>query len=128
MADSRIDPMPAPAPRAVWIDLRCMPQPHGLYQDARPHGVMARITQLADIVGAIARWRPHFVCIDYDYPDGARLDAVPRVRREFPQLPVLMFTDYHTEALAVWALRHRVWDYRVKPVTVSTLRRLFEVL
>ena len=119
---------PVTESRAVWIDLRCVPQQRGLSHEAQAHSAIARVTQLAEIASAIARGRPHFACIEYDYPDGARLAAVPLLRREFPSLPVLMFTEYHTEALAVWAFRNRVWDYRVKPVTSETLGRLFEVL
>ena len=114
--------------RAVWIDLRCAPQQPGLWPEARPHCDLARITQLAEAPLAIAAHRPHFVGIEYDYPDRARLAAVSWVRRQFPALPVLMFTEYHTEALAVWALRSRGWDYRVKPVTAETLARLIEAL
>jgi len=115
-------------PRAVWVDLRCLPQRPGLSADAQPYCSASRITQMTEVVPAIAAQRPHFVAIEYDYPDRARLAAVPVVRRAYPALPVLMFTEYHTEALAVWAFRCRVWDYRVLPVTSDMLARLIEVL
>ncbi len=114
--------------RAVWMDLRCLSQQRGLWLDAQPHCDVQRITQLAEVSSSIAAQRPHFLAIEYDYPDRARLAAVPLVRRGFPALPVLMFTEYHTEALAVWAFRCRVWDYRVMPVTAATLVRLIEVV
>ncbi|HQQ68850.1 MAG TPA: helix-turn-helix domain-containing protein [Alicycliphilus sp.] len=114
--------------RALWIDLRCMPQQRGLWPDVQPLCDVLRITQMAELAPAIAAQRPHFVGVEYDYPDRASLAAVPLVRREFPGLPVLMFTEYHTEALAVWALRCRVWDYRVMPVTADMLAHLIEVL
>jgi len=115
-------------PRAVWMDFRCMPQQRGLCPDAKPHCDVLRITRLDEIHSAVAEHRPRFFCIEYDYPDQGRLRAVPLVRREFPALPVLMFTESHSEALAVWAFRSRVWDYRVKPVTTGTLARLIEGL
>lgn len=105
-----------------------MPQQRGLWADARALCSVTRITQMAEAVAAIAAQRPHFVGMEYDYPDRARLAAVPLVRRAYPALPVLMFTEYHTEALAVWAFRCRVWDYRVLPVTADMLARLVEVL
>ena len=114
--------------RAVWIDLRCMSEQRGLLPDARPHCEPLRVTQLADVPRAVTAHRPQFVCIEYDYPDRARLAAVPLVRREFPALPVLMFTEYHSEALAIWAFRSRVWDYRVKPVAAETIARLVEAV
>lgn len=42
-----------------------------------------------------------------------------RVKSEHPGLPMLMLTEYHSEAVAIWALRARVWDYIVKPVSVE---------
>jgi AraC-like DNA-binding protein len=38
------------------------------------------------------------------------------LRREHPSVPTIMFTEQHSESLAVWALRVRVWNYFVKPV------------
>ena len=32
-----------------------------------------------------------------------------------------MFTEFHSEALAVWALRARVWNYFIKPVCITEL-------
>lgn len=115
-------------PRAVWIDFCCMPQPHGLFGDARPHCDVLRISRLSDLAGAVALHHPQFLCVEYDYPDRGRLRAVALARREFPSLPLLMFTEFHSEALAVWAFRWRVWDYRVKPVSAQTLARLIESL
>ncbi|HFC52811.1 MAG TPA: AraC family transcriptional regulator [Gammaproteobacteria bacterium] len=37
-----------------------------------------------------------------------------------------MLTEQHSEALAVWALRNRIWDYLVKPLTPLDLRRSVE--
>src|SRR6185312_3929078 len=36
--------------------------------------------------------------------------------------------EYHSEALAVWAYRHRVWDYRVKPIPDEALSRVLGAL
>lgn len=114
--------------RAVWIDLCCMPHKQGLWRDVQTQCEVTCITQMTEVASTIAAQRPHFAAIEYDYPDRARLAAVPLVRREFPDLPLLMFTEFHTEALALWAFRSRVWDYRVKPVDAETLTRLIDVL
>jgi hypothetical protein len=34
----------------------------------------------------------------------------------------------HSESLAVWAFRNRVWNFLVKPVRTSELRANFDVL
>jgi len=66
-------------------------------------------------------------CLDFDYPDSTRLQLVSLLRREVPTLPLLMFTEYHSEALAIWAFRSGIWDYRVKPIASSALRRSIDV-
>lgn len=86
------------------------------------------LTWPEEVVSAVQEWRPNFVFVEYDYPDRVRLRTIPLLRRHFPELPVLMLTVYHSEALATWALRHRVWGYRVKPITENVLSRLIEVL
>ena len=39
-----------------------------------------------------------------------------------------MITEHHSEQLAIWALRTRVWDYIVKPVLIDDLNRSIELL
>ena len=49
----------------------------------------------------------------------------------FADMLMLMFTTAHSEALAVWAFRARVWNYLVKPVLAEeldlNLQRLAEI-
>lgn len=114
------------APRVLWLDYCCAPQRHSLFQVAQARSDARRITWPAEVLSTVHAFAPNAVCIEYDYPDQTRLRAIPLVRRTFPALPVLMLTEYHSEALAVWAYRHRVWDYRVKPVTHEVLSRVLD--
>ncbi|WHZ19891.1 MAG: hypothetical protein OJF55_002040 [Rhodanobacteraceae bacterium] len=114
--------------RAVWIDFCRVPNQHGLYVDAQRDCDVLRVTLPEVIPSAIQGHRAQFVCIEYDYPDRTRLRAVPLVKREFPALPLLMLTEFHSEALAIWAFRSRVWDYRVKPIDTNTLARLVNAM
>ena len=47
-------------------------------------------------------------------------------RDDHPALPILMLTDTHSEELAVWAMRTRVWNYLVKPVPLRELKSNLE--
>lgn len=116
------------APRVLWLDYCSVPQRHGLFEVAHDCGNAQRISWPADVLHAVRTFEPDAACVEYDYPDRARLRAIPLVRRAFPTLPVLMLTEYHSEALAVWAYRHRVWDYRVKPIPEESLSRVLDVL
>lgn len=114
--------------RAVWIDFCRVPHRHGLCLDAQHDCDVLRVTTPGAIPAAVRGHRAQCICIEYDYPDQARLRAIPLVRREFPALPLLMLTEFHSEALAVWAFRSRVWDYRVKPIDEKTLARLVDAM
>ena len=62
---------------------------------------------------------PSAICFDYDFPDKYGLDLLRSTRMNFPTLPVLLLTEQHSEALAIWALRMRVWDFLVKPLNAA---------
>lgn len=71
---------------------------------------------------------PDVICLDYDFPTKASLKALPDIKQKHPSVPILMLTVQHSEALAVWAFRSRVWDYLVKPISNDELRRCLEGL
>lgn len=116
------------AVRLLWIDL-CRPSlANGLFRFISTRHEAVMVDRLESVAEAMHQFRPQLACIEFDYPDEARLQAVPALKRIAPALPLLMFTEHHSEALAVWAFRSGVWDYRVKPVTHQTLARSIEVL
>ena len=114
--------------RLLWIDLCGQSPVRGLLQSVPAAYEVARVDRFESVPGTIRQFRPQIACIEFDYPDQARLRAVPMLIRTFPALPVLMFTEYHSEALAVWAFRSGVWDYRVKPLGERILNRSIELL
>ena len=67
--------------------------------------------------------RPNIFCFEYDYPDTGGLRLLEETKRRYPSIPLLMMTEQHSEALAVWALRSRVWNYLVKPITPEVFAR-----
>lgn len=67
-------------------------------------------------------------CFDFDFPDIASLSMLSEAKQQYTSVPMLMFTEQHSEALAVWALRTRIWDYFVKPVIDSSVTASLERL
>lgn len=114
--------------RAVWFDFCYLPHPWGLFRDVQQSTDVLRVTAPARIHTAVREHCPHFACIEFDYPNAACLQSVTRIRHTYPALPLLMLTEYHSEALAIWAFRSGVWDYRVKPIAARTLHHIVEVL
>lgn len=114
--------------RVLWVDLCVLAQQPRL-SAAVPHDHrLLVIDRTEDFARAVREFQPGLACIEFDYPDACRLHGFAYVRHAFPALPLMMFTEYHSEALAVWAFRSGVWDYRVKPVDGATLARSIEVL
>lgn len=64
---------------------------------------------------------PKLVCFDYDLPDQYGLDILQKTKARYPLLPFLMITDDHSIDLAIWALRSRLWDYFLKPVSTDAV-------
>ncbi len=59
---------------------------------------------------------------DFDDPNPACLQLMQSIKRKCPSVPIVMLTESHSEELAVWAFRARVWNYLVKPVPLRELR------
>lgn len=68
------------------------------------------------------------ICLDYDYPDIPGLSFLTETKKLYPSIPVIMLTVQHSEDLAVWAFRARVWDYLVKPVSTRDVGRCLDGL
>lgn len=68
--------------------------------------------------------KPDFMCFEYDYPDCDSLNLLKQTRKLYPSTPTIMFTLQHSEDLAIWALRNRVWDYYYKPISKSCIGEL----
>lgn len=77
---------------------------------------------------AIKAHAPQFVCFELDDPSPSYLSTLANTRREHPSLPVLLITGCSSEAVAIWALRIRVWDFLVKPVSIDELIQRITVL
>lgn len=116
------------AVRILWVDLCVLPTRQGPCRLIPAQHSVGKIDRTRCPIEAVNQWQPAFACIEFDYPDRACLRVVEVLRQAFPELPVFVLTEYHSEALAVWAFRVGVWDYRVKPVDAATLTRSIEVL
>lgn len=71
----------------------------------------------------IEDYSPLAIGFDFDYPDRTGLQLLRATKRKYPSLPMLMLTLQHSEALAIWAFRSKVWDYLVKPIPRREVER-----
>ncbi len=81
---------------------------------------------LADARRALERFIPDVVLIDLNLPDGKGLDLLPSLPMQPPDgtVPVIVMTGNATVESAIEGLRHGIWDYLLKPISIPRLRSL----
>jgi AraC-like DNA-binding protein len=115
-------------PRLLWFDCTTGVQDAELQVQCATIFEVAQALDVADAVATIEHAKPNVLCFDFDHPDQSRLSAMQVVKKTYPKLPILMLTLDHSEALAVWAFRARVWNYLVKPVPPAEFTENLEAL
>lgn len=114
-------------PRLLWIriaDFAATDIPHGIAEDY----FELQVCTGAEVDAVLQQFSPQVVCFDFEQTHAEQLRAMRDFKRLHPSMPVLMLTAQHSESLAVWAFRVRVWNFLVKPVRTSELRANFDVL
>lgn len=81
------------------------------------------ISQLAS-VEAEGDW--DVICFNFDHPEMASLKLVPETKARWPSAPILMLTLQCSADLALWALRARVFDLLVKPLSAQEISRCMQ--
>ena len=107
-------------PLLLWFGCASSTDKAQLRSHAARHFEVAECPPCLDLAPSqIERVKPRLLCFDFDFPDRKQLRVMQNLKRRFMRLPVLMLTLAHSEALAVWAFRTRVWNYLVKPVPLD---------
>lgn len=76
----------------------------------------------------LGREAPDIAIVDVVLPDGSGLDLVPEMRRDFPQLPILMLSSLNGLADVTRGLDAGADDYVAKPFHPSELRARLRAL
>ena len=117
-------------PPLLWVSCTSSRSGHALLEECRRLCQVSRCTP-AQAVDALTQSPPFAVIFDFDEPEAPQLQLLQSVKRQHPSVPILMITETHSEELAVWAFRARVWNYLVKPVPLreikANLRQLVKV-
>ena len=71
---------------------------------------------------------PLLVILDYEYPMRQDLDAIRALKLAYPSVPLLMMTFQRSVELTLWALRTRIWNFFIKPVSTHEIRDTISML
>jgi two-component system response regulator AtoC len=84
----------------------------------------------AEALAAVAKQRPDLVMMDIKLPDQDGLDVLKAMKRERPELEVIVMTAYGGSSSAIKAMEQGAYDYVTKPFEIddllATLKRVFE--
>jgi YesN/AraC family two-component response regulator len=92
-----------------------------LFEECKRHCTVSRCLP-GQALKMLVTGRPDAVVFDFLHPAAAHLQLLQSVKRQYPSVPIVMITESHSEELAVWAFRARVWNYLVKPVPLRELK------
>jgi len=112
----------------LLVDLRINEVDSGFAGDLASRYRLKHVKYCKEIDTSIAKHCPDILCFDYDTPTTDGLAVLRSTKFSYPSLPIIMLTEQHSESLALWALRSRVWDYFIKPVTMEELEPTFDLL
>jgi two-component system response regulator PilR (NtrC family) len=70
--------------------------------------------------------RPDVVISDVRMPDMNGLELLSAIKKEWPDVPVIMITAFASLDSAVEAMKEGAWDYLTKPFRIEELRKVIE--
>lgn len=100
----------------LWVDMKVSRQDTESVDAFRKHFQVHQFPAISSLDSAIEGTGARVICFDFDFPTKPGLKALQETKHTHARIPILMLTVQHSEALAVWAFRSRVWDYLVKPI------------
>jgi AraC-like DNA-binding protein len=75
-------------------------------------------------MACLSACRASCLCLEITHPEKNVLAGIQLLRERQPQMPIILMTIEHSEELAVWALRNRLWDYYRLPITAEQFYEL----
>jgi YesN/AraC family two-component response regulator len=113
---------------AIWIDLTGKPFPSECYRKLTGQCDIQYLKDTTVTASLIRKFSPGLLCFEIDAPDSECLHMIRQAKLQYSALPILLITEYHSEELAIWALRMRLWEYFVKPVTPEQILELIQII
>jgi AraC-like DNA-binding protein/CheY-like chemotaxis protein len=115
-------------PLILWLDFVEKDRQHGLPGDLSRHYRVQHIQDMEVLPDAVRELAPNVICFDFDYPGPSELALLQKIKLLYPSVPILMLTENHSTELVIWALRSRVWDCLLKPMSAGEIVRRLNIM
>ena len=88
-----------------------------------------RLLQRAHLWGAVSlAGDVDVICLDFDHPDIDGLQFAVETKTKFPSIPLIMLIGQQSTDIVLWALRARIFDVLIKPISAQEVLRVFDRL
>jgi AraC-like DNA-binding protein len=112
--------------RVLWLDLARSAA--STLSGALGLGAEELVLDWGALQCALDTWPPRAVVIEYGRPTAEDLVPIASVAQRFPQLPIVVVSDEHSEDIVLAALRARAWEFLTKPLQPSDLLQRIDEL
>lgn len=116
------------SPLLLWINMTAGNTARALCERLESQCSIEDCDNPTDLPEIIQRLLPCILCFDFDHPNQEQLNLLQKTKLQFPSIPILMFTEARSAELMVWALRTRVWDCFIKPVSAGEVIRRLNIM
>ncbi len=88
--------------------------------------------EVREAVDGLSAWQdiqkeaPHVVITDLKMPEMDGMELLQKIRKEFPQIPVVMITAHGTIDTAVEAMKRGAFDYITKPFDAADFAKIMQ--
>jgi AraC-like DNA-binding protein/ActR/RegA family two-component response regulator len=106
-------------------DSRSCPDKDELLQSLNIRWPISAVSFIRDtntVSDVITQISPGLICYDLDYPHKSGLQQIQTINSLFSDIPVMLLSHVHSEELALWALRNRIWDIQYKPIDLDVIQ------
>ncbi|MCO6412544.1 MAG: DNA-binding response regulator [Thiogranum sp.] len=116
--------------RILWMNLTGSPGTPALCEKLARYCRVRACDDAGAFAQSLSGAMPDIICFDFADPD-PDADAralVQKIKLDHPSIPLLMFTTSQSAELVIWAMRTRVWDCFIKPVSCGEVMRRLTIL
>lgn len=112
----------------LWVDLCCGARDAASVAEFSRHCEVRSTDQQHLWTALSLAGSADVVCFDFEHPDITCLKFVTDTKAKFPSVPIIMLISQQSADVVLWALRTRIFDVLLKPITSKDVLRCVQRL
>lgn len=112
----------------LWVDLCCGARSAAASEEFARHCEVRQTDQQYLWTALSLASTVDVICFDFEHPDMSCLKFVTDTKAKFPSVPIIMLMSQQSTDVVVWALRTRIFDVLMKPLSARDVLRCVQRL